>query len=71
MGEEVIGPGKSGGEGFARRLNRNDWIMHNEEPTTMISALNTCFASVIKVAIGSLVAAAAMESFRQGGMGLG
>lgn len=61
----MIGPTKSGSEGFARRLNRNDWIEANIAPTTKSEAVDACFATVFCISLGSLMAVGAVEIFKQ------
>jgi len=53
----VIGPTNSGGEGFARRLNRKDWLAENRD-RRLTHAEETVFCVVLCTMMGAVGALA-------------
>lgn len=52
----MIGPAKSGGEGFARRLNRREWQAENRD-RKLTQAEEMVFCVVLSCCCGGLMAA--------------
>lgn len=57
----MIGPGKPGGEGFARRLNKAEWMDQNASAGTLSEAAGRAFLTVIAVGIGAICTASIFQ----------
>jgi hypothetical protein len=60
----MIGPGNSGGEGFARHLNRKEWQRENCEPNDICKPLPVALPTTAGVLVGILIACSAVAGIQ-------